>query len=169
MPSTRTRHTNKKIPLPEIDSDDLQSAGWQANVTQVDSDGKPIDWEADPEREVYFDTPGGPLAGKRLKVMKALMLDGRLVQLPVEPQINNQVAGDEADRLGLQRYIRRGAQLLTRKDNSPIVCMAWDCWAEAQAKFAGFCSAEHRQHTEPSNPEGRFGMNVTGRSSYMVG
>jgi len=111
-----------------------------------------------------FSKPGMNLPKKRLYTVKAIHRDGRLVQLPFEPQINNTGGGDLADAIGLRRYQRKGMIILIDWNTLiPVYCGAWGCWAAAMresliSKYpehrlaigSGFCSTRHAQHTLPN-------------------
>ena len=77
--------------------------------------------------------------------------DGRLVQLPFEEQVNNTVAADMADAIGLRRYSRKGIIVFRDYENAvPLYCPTEDCWAKANPKFHHFCSVYHLSKTLPN-------------------
>lgn len=129
--------------------------------------------EASPLRdegfELFFEEPGQPLAGKRLVTIKAITPTGVILQLPFEPQINNQVGGDPQDMLGLLKYTRKGYILLWDKQYNTLFCKAWDCWAKGQAQFEGFCCAPHKMYTSPDAPASTLGSGVTTRRTVHGG
>lgn len=123
-----------------------------------------------PERVEYltFDKPGRALPKKRLYNVKAVHKDGRIVQLPFEPQIQNNAGGDPEDAIGLRRYQRKGIHLLIDWDTLvPVYCAAWDCWAKAAqgGDFVAFCSMRHAQHTLPNRYKGAQAMMEAGVTS----
>lgn len=100
---------------------------------------------------------GRNLPAKRLYTIKAIHKDGRIVQLPFEPQVQNNAGGDPEDAIGLRRYQRKGITLLVDMQTLiPVYCAAWDCWAKAAetGNFVGFCSLRHAQHTMPNAYKG---------------
>jgi hypothetical protein len=145
----------------EVHGDDFEEYGPQGFAASIpdDADIEPysIDQEfiIDPERvsTLHFDRPGRNLPKKRLYNIKAIHKDGRLVQLPFEPQIQNNAGGDPEDAIGLRRYERKGIKLLIDMATlTPVYCAAWDCWARADndSQFAGFCGERHARHTLPN-------------------
>lgn len=113
----------------------------------------------DPEkvRGLTFDRPGRNLPKKRLYNIKGIHKDGRIVQLPFEPQVQNNAGGDPEDAIGLRRYQRKGILVLIDWNTLiPVYCAAWDCWAQAHqgGDFVGFCSLRHAQHTLPNRYKG---------------
>lgn len=115
-------------------------------------------------RTLKFTKPGRNLPKKRLYNIKAIHKDGRIVQLPAEPQIQNNAGGDPEDAIGLNRYRRKGIHLLIDWTTLiPTYCAAWDCWAQAAATgpHVGFCSLRHAKHTLPNAYKG-VGDGATG-------
>lgn len=99
---------------------------------------------------LHFQAPGQNLPKKRLYTIKALKPNGELVQLPFEPQIQNNAGGDPEDAIGLRRYARKGYLLLMDMISmQPVYCAAWGCWARADGR-TGFCSDKHAKHTLPN-------------------
>lgn len=115
-------------------------------------------------RGLTFAAPAQNLPKKRLYVVKAFHLDGRLGQIPFEPQINNTAGGELEDAIGLHREQRKGRLILIDWNTMiPVYCAARDCWAasmrkdlierfpaHADAVNTGFCSMRHAQHTMPN-------------------
>lgn len=100
--------------------------------------------------KLHFTKPGANLPKKRLYTIKAFTRNGTLIQLPFEPQIQNNAGGDPQDAIGLRRYQRKGHVLLIDwQSMQPVYCAAWDCWAQADGR-TGFCSERHAQHTLPN-------------------
>jgi len=109
-----------------------------------------------------FDAPGRNLPKKRLYTIKALHKDGRFVQLPFEPQIQNNAGGDPEDAIGLRRYQRKGMHIFIDWNTLiPVYCAAWGCTAQAQNRgdAVGFCSLRHAQHTLPNRYKGATAIN----------
>lgn len=81
----------------------------------------------------------------RMRTIKMVKTDGTMIQVPVEPQINNG-AGSIADPI--ERYKRKGYKMA-----SPVRCALRDCFAEAansggRMTLGGYCSPEHLRHVE---------------------
>lgn len=146
------------IPYPaEVHGEDFEDYGPTGFASTIPDDveiatyGGDQEFIIEPEKveTLMFTQPGRNLPKKRLYTIKAIHRDGRLVQLPFEPQIQNNAGGDIEDAIGLRRYQRKGIKLLVNFDTlQPIYCAAWDCWAQARAD--GFCSERHAQHTLPN-------------------
>ncbi len=151
-----------EIPYPkEAHGEDFEYYGPQGYAAQIPEGTEIAPYSAeqefiiDPQRVevLHFTRPGQNLPKKRLYTVKALHLDGRLVQLPFEAQIQNTAGGDPEDAIGLRRYQRKGITLLIDWDTlTPIYCAAWGCWAQAVqgGDFPGFCAMRHAQHTLPN-------------------
>lgn len=150
--------TASDIPYPsEVHGEDFEEygpAGFAANIpegTEISPYSGDQEFVIEPGkvRTLMFTQPGRNLPKKRLYTIKAIHRDGRLVQLPFEPQIQNNAGGDIEDAIGLRRYQRKGMHLLIDFDNlQPVYCAAWDCWAKARTD--GFCSERHAKHTLPN-------------------
>jgi hypothetical protein len=133
-------------------------AGFAANIpkdVEIVAYSGDQEFEIVPERvrHLMFGRPGRNLPKKRLYTIKAIMPDGRLVQLPFEQQIQNNAGGDPEDAIGLRRYQRKGIKVLINFSSLvPVYCAAWGCWAQAAegGPFIGFCSIRHAQHTLPN-------------------
>ncbi len=124
--------------------------------------------------------PGRQLQkSKKLRVMKAIKPDGTLIQLPMEDQINNAVAGRPGDQIGLLTYTDKGYLLMQDAEKYPYYCYAVDCWAAAMrtsmvkkypghevAIGTGFCSMMHIDHTMPNRGGGMFGEGATTSRVY---
>ena len=134
-----------------------------------------------------FTRPGMALPKKRQYTVKALHKDGRLVQVPFEPQINNSAAGSMEDAIGLRRMMHKGMMLFIDFENMmPVYCAAYNCWAaahrpelsdrfpeNANASGTGFCSMRHAEHTMPNRykeaqnvTRGMFGSGATTSVSW---
>jgi len=98
--------------------------------------------EAVGETSKWVDNLSGAI---RMRTVKMVKPDGTLIQVPVEPQINNG-AGSIADPI--ERYKRKGYKMA-----SPMRCALRDCWKAAattggRMTFGGYCSAAHVRHVE---------------------
>lgn len=105
---------------------------------------------------------------KNMKVMKALQVDpdglitGNVVQLPWEATVNNGVAGDPSDQIGLKKYERKGFIFCVESDGTPIFSTLWDDWSEYDAEY------EAKVRTRFQGEAGKFGVNAT-TSKTMAG
>jgi hypothetical protein len=153
--------TQSNIPYPvEIHGEDFEfygPAGFAAvPVGDKSESGEDQEFYIDEEKLEFlsFDVAGRNLPKKRLYNIKAIHKDGRIVQLPFEPQVQNNAGGDPEDAIGLRRYQRKGIHLLILdwETMRPIYCAAWDCWAQAldAGPWVAFCSQRHAQHTLPN-------------------
>jgi hypothetical protein len=123
------------------------------SVTEHDKDGNPIKVDLPEERFLAFAKPGGRIGSKRIYTIKAEKTDGTMVQVPLEDQINNNVASPQ-NAIGLQFYARRGMNVFFDFDTGEAAfCPSWDCWAKWNSKFDGFCSAEHKAITKGDTDE----------------
>jgi hypothetical protein len=143
------------IPAPKLEDSEIGPMAFAAEIPpeleitgEVETqefviDANKLEW-------LYFEPPGRNLPKKRLYTVKGLHTDGRLIQLPFEPQIENTAGGDTRDAIGLRRFANKGIKLLFDFETlMPIYCAAWGCWARADGR-TGFCSARHAQHTLPN-------------------
>lgn len=158
--------SESNIPYPEgIHGEDYEFYGphGAASVipegTEIAAYSSEQEFMIDPARvkNLSFDKPGRNLPKKRLYNIKGIHKDGRIVQLPFEPQIMNNAGGDPEDAIGLRRYQRKGIHVLIDWNTLiPVYCAAWDCWAQAAqgGNFVGFCSLRHAQHTLPNAYKG---------------
>lgn len=175
------------IPYPEgIHGEDFEfygPSGFAAEIPEgtdiaafTDEQGFVIN--PDKIKVLHFQKPGRNLPKKRLYTIKALHKDGRLVQLPFEPQIQNNAGGDLEDAIGLRRYQRKGIHILIDWQTfMPVYCAAWGCFAQAEqsGQAAGFCSQRHAMHTLPNKYKnageittGIFGENATGTRTWKM-
>lgn len=157
------------IPYPvEIHGDDFGDYGPMGAGAVIPPDAEVAPYSSEQEfildeervTTLLFDKPGRNLPAKRLYNIKGIHRDGRLVQLPFEPQVQNNAGGDPEDAIGLRRYQRKGIHVLIDFTTLiPVYCGAWDCWAQAASggSFAGFCSLRHAQHTLPNRYKGDDG------------
>lgn len=143
---------------------ELPSSAFGAKVTH-DKDGNPTKVELAHERRLVFDKPGKRVGAKRLYTVKAQKPDGSLIQIPLEGQINNNVASPE-NFLGLRYYEKKGFQIFFDYDTGKgEVCPSWDCWAQWNDLYDGFCCQEHKDITKPNKGDGAFGAQATTSAS----
>ena len=145
---------DRSMPVPaELDSDEFGPAAFAAKLIPPitgDYETQAFSLDGDKVQYLHFTPPGANLPKKRLYTVKAFHRDGRLVQLPFEPQIQNSAGGDPEDAIGLRRYQRKGLILLFDfASMQPVYCAAWGCWAKADG-VTGFCSQRHAHHTLPN-------------------
>lgn len=179
---SRVKLTESDIPRPELDRELMKPTAFGTSTDGLEVTGS-VDTqqfyiEEDKVENLWFAEPGQNLPKKRLYTIKALHQDGRLVQLPSEPQIQNNAGGDPEDFIGLQRYARKGIKLLVTDTQTmtPLYCAAWDCWARAEHgnDFPGFCSQRHAVHTLPNRFKGAgdvlgaFGRDATTSRTWAV-
>jgi hypothetical protein len=147
----------KGVSLREIDRDryPLPQSAFGADVT-LDDDKKAIAVEIPEERFMAFDKPGKRIAAKRLYTVKGEKPDGSVTQIPLEGQINNNLAAPDMF-IGLQFYTRKGFNVFFDLETGVgAFCPTWDCWAEWNKDINGFCSEAHRNITKPEKAEGPF-------------
>ena len=90
-----------------------------------------------------------------------MKLDGTLIQLPLEGQINNNVASPE-NAIGLRGYDRKGTFVFFNYDtHEGAFCPTWGCWAKWDKKNDGYCSERHAAITKPKSTAGAFGSGAT--------
>ncbi|MAV33699.1 MAG: hypothetical protein CMQ02_09715 [Gammaproteobacteria bacterium] len=105
---------------------------------------------------------------KNMKTMKALQVDpdgmvtGNVVQLPWEQTVNNGVAGEPQDQIGLKKYERKGFIFCVNEDGSPIFSTLWDDWSEYDAAY------EMKIRKSFQGEAGKFGTKAT-TSRTMTG
>jgi hypothetical protein len=171
------------IYLPNVDADSfdhIPSAAYEAVAEREDPNDprSPVMDAVVPDgRFLPFQPAGKRVPGKRIYTVKAIAPDGRVVQLALEEQINNQIASP-ADFVGLQFYVRKGfIPLFDMVTGTPVFCPTFDCWAEAgevqgsKNKLGGFCTLKHKSVTEGNEEElpGMFGQGVTTTSAWGGG
>jgi len=113
--------------------------GWERRVAEVVAE---IAEETVGAKSKWVEDPGKATPQRTMKMVKP---DGNMVQIPVEPQINNG-AGSISDPI--ERYKRKGFKLAT-----PVRCALRDCWEPAEVSggklvFSGYCTEAHRQRKE---------------------
>ncbi len=143
------------IPSPLKDPSEYGPMGLAAiPVGEITGEVETQEFTIDPEkfRNLVFTAPAQNLPKKRLYTVKAMHRDGRLVQLPMESQIQNNAGGDPEDLIGLRRYERKGMHILFDfTTHTPVYCPAWGCWAQGDPRVTGgFCSEKHAKHTLPN-------------------
>lgn len=152
------------IILPDVNQDDFDhpaSAALGAVVTKA-SDGQIESVEIPEKRFIPFWKPGRRLETKAIVTVKAVTPDGRLIQIPLEDQINNHVASPETG-LGLQGYIRKGFTVFwDPQTGQSAFCQTWGCYAEANYKdHGGYCSEVHAGISKPKVNSQGFSMGAT--------
>lgn len=137
-------------------------------VTKTEPKEKPYMFQG---VELKFTDQGKTVEGrkvpfKNLKTIKALQVDadgnitGNVVQLPWELTVNNGVAGDESDQIGLKKYERKGFVLLIDEAGEPIYSTLWDDWSKYDASY------ENKIRNKFKGEPGKFGMNATTSASF---
>lgn len=156
------------IVLGEVDREEheLPASAFGAKV-EHDKDDRVVSVEFPEERFLPFDKAGKNVGYKRLYTVKAEKTDGSVIQVPLEDQINNNVASPE-NAIGLQFYARRGVNLLFDFESGEAAfCPTWDCWAQWNKEFGGFCCAAHKEITKPDNEGGSFGQGATTSRNFV--
>jgi hypothetical protein len=98
---------------------------------------------------------------KNMKTMKALQVDsdgritGNVVQLPWDLTVNNGVAGNQEDRIGLKQYERKGFILCVDENDQPLFSTLWDEWSEYDAAY------DYRVTKANEGEAGVIGSNAT--------
>ena len=131
----RERNARGDFPLPPLEGEELEAA----------IDGAIEMLLAD--REMTQPPVEGPL-DRTLKMVAPVQKGqqrGHLVQIPYEPQVNNQ-AGSLAD--GYERYRQKGFKM-----TDPTLCPTKDCYRKAAMNdgdfvFGAYCTADHQNRTE---------------------
>lgn len=104
----------------------------------------------------WIDTDPSKL--KRSRSLKMVKPDGTMVQIPVEPQVNNG-AGSLADPI--EKYKRKGYKM-----TSPPRCPLYDCWRPSAVEhghftYGGYCSQVHHQVMEGTTVDRDNGLRMT--------
>lgn len=157
-----TRDKQKGIELRTVDRElfDLPAAAFGAEV-EHDKDDRVVSVNLPEERFIAFAPAGKRVAAKRLYTIKAEKADGTLIQVPLEDQINNNIASPQ-NAIGLQVYSRRGVNVFFDFETGEAAfCPTWDCWAAWDSKNDGFCSEQHKAITKGDETEGAFGAGAT--------
>jgi hypothetical protein len=141
-----TRDGVRGVIAPDVildDIDHIPSSAYQAEVTYedpTDPKSRVVDAVVPTKRFVPFQKPGMRLENKALYTVKAFDPGGVLVQLPLEDQINNQIASPQ-DFVGLTHYERKEYTILfDRNKRKGLFCPTWGCYAEWDDKIDGFCN-----------------------------
>lgn len=159
---TTTQDGVKGIVLREIDRElyELPASAF-GSVTEHDKDGNAQEVAVPEARFLPFNEAGKRVANKRLYTVIAEKPDGTVVQIPLENQINNNIAAPDMF-IGLQFYSRKGFNVFFDLETGKgAVCPTWDCWAAWDDKLDGFCCEAHRQITRPTKEAGSFEQNST--------
>lgn len=159
---TKTKDGVKGIALRVIDRDEYEfPAAAYGSETEHDKDGRPAKVDVPEERFLPFAAPGGRVGAKRLYTIKGEKADGSVIQIPLELQINNNVASPE-NAVGLRAYDRRGINVFYDYETGEgAFCPTWDCWAAWNPKLEGFCTEAHKEITKPNREGGAFGQGAT--------
>jgi hypothetical protein len=158
--------TKDGVVLPPIDRErfPLPSAAYLAE-TELDGDDRVVSVEIPEERIIPFDKPGKMVEHKRIYTVKGVKPDGTVVQMPLEDQINNNIASPE-NVVGLQFYVRKGFEAFYDfQTHQGVFCPTRDCWAKWNPKFDGFCCENHKLITKPGDPARGFGPGSTTTTS----
>jgi hypothetical protein len=172
-PTTRTIDDQKVrgVVLPDVDTDAFNhipsTAIGSVAVREDESDvrSRIVDAEVPKGRFLPFDRPGRRIETKAIYTVKAHTPDGRLVQLPLEDQINNQIASPE-NFVGLQYYVRKGFEVfIDFATGKALFCPTWGCYAEWNDKYHGFCSEAHQAVTKPEAGKEASGFSLGATTS----
>lgn len=91
--------------------------------------------------KVDFHKPRKKGPNKSLYTIGAINRQGVLIKIPLENQINNQIASDTGFT-GLSLYTRKGFRVLfDEKLNEGVFCPGWDCYAAWNPDNFGYCGA----------------------------
>lgn len=159
---TKTVDGVKGVVLREIDREryPLPESAFGADVT-LDGDAKAIEVVIPEERFLPFEKAGKRVAAKRLYTVKGEKPDGTVIQIPLEGQINNNLAAPDMF-IGLQFYTRKGHNVFFDLETGVgAFCPTWDCWAEWNKEINGFCSEGHQNITKPVKEAGAFETDST--------
>ena len=158
---TKTVDGQRGVVLRDIDREDHEfpSSAYGAEV-EHDEDGNPNKVTFPEVRFLPFADAGKRLPVKKLFTVVAEKPNGVVTQLPLEDQINNNTAAPDM-YIGLQFYTRKGFNVFFDFETGEgAFCPTWDCWAEWDKKFNGYCSDLHKETTE-QNDDGTFSGGVT--------
>ncbi len=160
--------TKEGITLPNVNREDYPTpSGAYGAVSTLDDNGNVLSVELEEDRVMLFDKPAKRVKHDVLYTVKAMKPSGAVVQLPLEDQINNQVASPE-NLVGVMPYVRKGFILFwdTAKGKG-VFCPTKDCFAKWNYKIAGFCDPSHLAITAPEGKNLGFGEGAT--TSRSVG
>lgn len=158
--------TKDGVTLPPVDRElfELPSSAYQAEV-EHDKDDRVVSVELAEERFIPFEKPGKVVEHKRIYTIKGVKKDGTVLQMPLEDQINNNIASPE-NAVGLQFYVRKGIiPFFDFATMAGAFCPTRDCWAKWNNKFEGFCCEQHKLITRPGDPTRGFGPGSTTTTS----
>ena len=163
---TKTIDGQKGVVLREIDRERFEFPSSAYGVTtEHDEDGRPTKVDIPEVRFFPFDRAGRRVPVKKLFTVVAEKPNGVLVQLPLEGQINNNIAAPDMF-IGLQFYARKGFNVFFDfESGNGAFCPTWDCWAEWDKEFGGYCTPGHKEFTEPRD-DGTFSQGVTTSATW---
>ena len=143
------------VKLREVNREDYEfpSTAYGAKC-KFDKDGNVTGVTLPKERFLSFDKPGKRIDAKRLYTVKSEKANGAVVQLPLEGQINNNVASPD-NYIGIRKYQKRGFNIFFDFETGiGAFCPARDCWAAWNNSFGGFCTPAHKELTQPEQRSG---------------
>ncbi len=162
--------TKDGVTLPNVDRERYPnpSAAFGA-VATLDDDKRVVSVELEEDRFFPFSKPALRVKHDVLYTVKAMKPTGVVVQLPLEDQINNQVASPE-NMVGVMPYVRKDYILFwDMATGKGVFCPTKDCFAKWNDKFAGFCHPSHQAITKPEGNSLGFGEGATtSRSVGMI-
>lgn len=122
------------------------------------------------ERFMPFQPAGKRVEAKAIYTVKMLKLDGSVVQVGLEDQINNNVAAPSTF-LGLHPYVRKGFTIFFDAGTGVgAFCPTWGCWAEWDKKAdGGYCSETHQKITVGDTGEAPAGFGAGATTSRSWG
>ena len=166
----KTRAKNEKG---QFIADDPSTPDVNEAYVQEDTDSQYVNTKKLKKQTLKFTAQGKYPDGrkvpfKNMKTMKALQVDpdgmitGNVVQLPWEQTVNNGVAGNPEDQIGLKKYERKGFVFCVNEDGSPIFSTLWDDWSEYDPVYEAKIRASYQGEA------GKFGTRAT-TSRTMTG
>jgi len=166
----KTRAKNDKG---QFVADDPSTPDVNEAFVQEDKDSQYVNTKKFKKQTLKFTAQGKYPDGrkvpfKNMKTMKALQVDpdgiitGNVVQLPWEQTVNNGVAGEPQDQIGLKKYERKGFIFCVNEDGTPIFSTLWDDWSEYDAAY------EAKIRNSYQGEAGKFGTRAT-TSRTMTG
>ncbi len=166
----KTRAKNDKG---QFVADDPSTPDVNEAFVQEDKDSQYVNTKKFKKQTLKFTAQGKYPDGrkvpfKNMKTMKALQVDpdgmitGNVVQLPWEQTVNNGVAGEPQDQIGLKKYERKGFIFCVNEDGTPIFSTLWDDWSEYDAAY------EAKVRSSYQGEAGKFGTRAT-TSRTMTG
>ena len=159
--------TKEGLILPNVDREEYPTpSGAYGAEAVLDDDGRVVSVELAKDRLMPFAKPGKAVKHDVLYTVKAMKPSGAVVQLPLEDQINNQVASPE-NMVGVSPYVRKGYILFWDKGKG-VFCPTKDCFAKWDDKFTGFCHPSHRAITAPEGDSKGFGEGATTSRTWSL-